>query len=491
MWFNSTFLNNSDNKPVLTQSHSNIDDFNYIMALSSPEEIEINECTSQIKKAYKFFLDTLSDILLIKKNRNDSNKIIIDYENLYKLMNFVIISLNDKEDEQQIFDTINSLGVKLTTGELLKNYLFTNANIANYSTIWKPVFEKDPETLKFWDSQITTGRLNKKTIDVFLYYYLQIKTQDKGIKGDKKLFRRWENLFLSFRTLVETNHIDKEELATEITEFAKIFMSCFNREDDNGDIPSTFGIERISFIIRNLDSTTLIPYVLYILRTVDCEKEQNKIFGFLETYIVRRLITNSNNNNYSDLFTENLIGQGIKTYDAISKYIISKDSSVSISMPTKNDVIFGFKNTQFKNNNRALGILYLLESLNRSNDHSTRLLTYNAYELEHLMPKKWKEFWQLHPNYTESERNAKILTLGNLAMITSGLNKKIRNYAWHTKRDGLNNKPGLKYCTSGLTTIEPFLSSEVWDETVIEYRANKLAEIANHRWFVKTDNSLF
>lgn len=97
MWFNSTFLNNSDNKPVLTQSHSNIDDFNYIMALSSPEEIEINECTSQIKKAYKFFLDTLSDILLIKKNRNDSNKIIIDYENLYKLMNFVIISLMIKK----------------------------------------------------------------------------------------------------------------------------------------------------------------------------------------------------------------------------------------------------------------------------------------------------------------------------------------------------------------------------------------------------------
>ena len=481
LWFNGNFLKVSDSKPILKQSHSNIDDFNYIMALSTPEVIEVNDDSSQIKKAYKFFLDTLNDIIIIKKNRDDSNKQIIDYPNLYKLMNFVIISLDDNEDEQQIFDTINSLGVKLTTGELLKNYLFANVNISDYSTIWKPIFEKDQETLKFWDSQITTGRLNKKTIDVFLYYYLQIKTQDKGIKGDKKLYRRWENLFSSFKTLVETNHIDKELLALEITEYAKLFMECFNRED-NDDIPSSFGIERISFVVNHLDSTTLIPYILYVLREVESEVEKNKIFGFLETYVVRRLVTNSNNNNYSDLFTENLIGQGIKTHEALVKYIASKDPSVSLSMPSDDDVIFGFKNTQFKNNKRALGILFLLESLTRSDVHSTRLLTFGAYELEHLMPKKWKRHWPLHPDYSESEREARILTLGNLAMITSGLNKSIRNYNWQIKKTGKNSNPGLKSFASGINTIDPYLELEEWDENTIEKRSQGLAELANQRW---------
>ena len=483
MWFNSTFLKISENKPILSQSHSNIDDFNYILALKAPEDIEVNEDSSQIKKAYKFFLDTLREIILIKNNRDDSNKPIIDVQNLFKLMNFVVISLGNNEDEQQIFDTINSLGVKLTTGELLKNYLFTNVTISDYSTIWKPVFEEDQETLRFWDSQITTGRLNKKTIDVFLYYYLQIKTQDKAIKGDKKLYRRWENLFSSFKTLVETNHIDKELLTLEITEYAKIFLKCFNRED-NDDIPSTFGIERIGFIINNLDSTTLIPYVLYVLKEVESEEERNKIFGFLETYIVRRLITNSNNNNYSDLFTENLIGQGIKTYESLVGYIISKDPSVSLSMPSDEDVIYGFKNTQFKNNNRALGILFLLESLTRSDVHSTRLLTYDAYQLEHLMPKKWKRHWSLHSDYNESERDAKILTLGNLAMITGGLNKSIRNYGWQTKKEGKNSKPGLKSFASGIITIDPYLALEKWDENTIDDRAGKLAMLANQKWSI-------
>lgn len=35
---------------------------------------------------------------------------------------FVRIDLDADEDEQQIFDTINSLGVNLTTSELLKNF---------------------------------------------------------------------------------------------------------------------------------------------------------------------------------------------------------------------------------------------------------------------------------------------------------------------------------------------------------------------------------
>ena len=69
----------------------------------------------------------------------------------------------------------------------------------------------------------------------------------------------------------------------------------------------------------------MIPYVLYIMNSVSSQEERNKIFGFLETYVIRRLIVDSNNNNYSDLFSENLIGQRINSYEALRKYILSKD----------------------------------------------------------------------------------------------------------------------------------------------------------------------
>jgi uncharacterized protein with ParB-like and HNH nuclease domain len=50
---------------------------------------------------------------------------------------FVGIDLSPDEDEQQIFDTINSLGVRLTTAELLKNYFFQREDQSSYNKNWK------------------------------------------------------------------------------------------------------------------------------------------------------------------------------------------------------------------------------------------------------------------------------------------------------------------------------------------------------------------
>lgn len=484
MWFKGTFLKLKDEKPILTQSHSNIEAFNYIMALKSPEDLSQHDSESQIYKAYSFFLSQLRDIIIVKQNLGSDGKKIIDYENLYKLMNFVVITLDNNEDEQQIFDTINSLGVKLTTGELLKNYLFSQTEIQNYNSIWKPVFEANQEIIDYWNSQISTGRLNKKTIDVFLYYYLQIKTQEKDVKGDKKQYRRWENLFLSYKTLIEENDIDKDFMAFEISEYAKKFMDCFKPSEEDNDIPCTFGLERISFIINNLDTTTLIPYVLYILTNVSSQIERNLIFGYLEKYIVRRLITDANNNNYSDLFTENLIGQGICSYEALKKYIEQKASTVSLAMPSDEAVEVGFKMTHFKNNKKALSIMYLLESLLQTDVHSMRLRPFEAYSLEHLMPKKWIKYWSAPTSITPAERDENITTLGNLAIITIGLNNSIRNYSWELKKIGKNQKPGLIEFAQGLKTVSHYLELSDWNEDTIIQRATDLAKLANQCWAI-------
>ena len=76
-------------------------------------------------------------------------------------MQFVRIDLDADEDEQQIFDTINSLGVNLTTSELLKNYFFNRETVGEYERKWADVFEKDDETKVYWDREIETGNLRE------------------------------------------------------------------------------------------------------------------------------------------------------------------------------------------------------------------------------------------------------------------------------------------------------------------------------------------
>ncbi|MDR3335972.1 MAG: DUF262 domain-containing protein [Treponema sp.] len=57
----------------------------------------------------------------------------IDPKRLQSNLMFVVVDLGIEDDEQKIFDTINSLGVKLTTAELLKNY-FSAGKILNSIT---------------------------------------------------------------------------------------------------------------------------------------------------------------------------------------------------------------------------------------------------------------------------------------------------------------------------------------------------------------------
>ena len=89
---------------ALKHNHNDEESFNTIMNLT--EEI-ILPGSDHITMAYLFFKDNI--------NVNQINP-----QNILTNIMFVGIDLNQDDDEQQIFDTINSLGVRLTTAELLK-----------------------------------------------------------------------------------------------------------------------------------------------------------------------------------------------------------------------------------------------------------------------------------------------------------------------------------------------------------------------------------
>ena len=77
------------------------------------------------------------------------------------------------------------------------------------------------------------------------------------------------------------------------------------------------GVERLAYLMYTQDFWTPVPYILYILKNVESKRERDNIFSYMETYLMRRLICKSKNNSYSDMFSENLIGQGVNTFEAL------------------------------------------------------------------------------------------------------------------------------------------------------------------------------
>ncbi len=461
-----------NNDIALLHNHNDIDAFNTVLNLSELKDLEGND---NITLAYNYF----------KKNLNPEK---LNFNNILSKILFVGIDLDENEDEQQIFDTINSLGVKLTTAELLKNYFFNRDEISTYNTYWKNIFEKDDDAKNYWDREITAGRLKRTFIDLFFFSYLQIKIQDKtlNVKTEDKIeFSKVEHLFESYKNFIKIYlNNDKKSVLSEIRDYALLFQENFDYDTIENELTDQSGIERINAIIFGLDTSTLIPYVLYVLKNVANDNERNELFDFLETYIMRRMVVHANTKNYNQLFTDRLINNDILSKKQFLEFLEGQADKVNF-LPSDEELKQGF-DSSYLINKQSAGILYFIESKIRNRSlHSTGLLGINKYSLEHLMPKKWENHWGKLSNQEDRiKRNRKLLTLGNLTIITQALNSTIRDANWTIKRKGKADKKGLNTYSAGLETMSNFLTYDEWNEQTIEERANFLYEKAKLIWTI-------
>lgn len=276
-------------------------------------------------------------------------------------------------------------------------------------------------------------------IDIFFYAFLQIKVQDPALSvntADKIDFSRLENLFESYKKFQKKyykgNNID---LLTEIQEYANIFYKNIQPHASKETIEKNAGINRINVVIFGLETTTLIPYSLYILKNLKDEEQRRQLFDIIESYVMRRIVTNQTPKNYNQLFTDRFIGNKVLSREQFISHINEKDDGVNL-FPNDELLSRGFHDNILVNKQTA-GILYFMESKIRDYFHSTALLGFDSYSLEHLMPKKWRNNWKHDFNLEKSkERDQKLLTLGNLAIITQSLNASMRDADWETKKDG-------------------------------------------------------
>jgi uncharacterized protein with ParB-like and HNH nuclease domain len=427
------------------------------------KELDENDKKKNIYLCYKYFIDN------INKDEIDPNKILA-------YINFVGITLSPYEDEQKIFDTINSLGVSLTTAELLKNFLF-NQDVESYIQNWREVFEKDEDIKKYWEQEVTAGRNKRTNIDLFLEAYLLIKVQQKEIKvstEDKLKYFKVESIFNSYKDFMKDYNVSSDLIIKELKEYAEIYKRIINPDIINEDFSKENYLERLNMIIFGLDTATIIPYVLFVCKNVNDLNERNNLFKYLETYIMRRIIVRATTKNYNQLFRQSLINNEINSLEKLKENIEKKSDKINY-MPTDTDVEKGIFES-FLSNKQTRGILYLIEKTVRDGSYTTELRNLNEYELEHIMPKKWESSWRLNDKYTKEQRNKLLLTLGNLTILTKKLNTSISNSDWDIKKNGKNSHKGLIEYANGIAIFSKYLQKEKWDEEMIIERATELKD---------------
>jgi hypothetical protein len=438
--------------------------------------------SNKVLQCFKYFSEKLHTIEVNK--RLDLFNRLLDQEN--KIL--VVIDLSDKEDEQAIFDTINSAGVRLSSADIVKNALFQKAldlfdNVEVVETLykdnWENVFSIDEEVINYWDTPRATGRLMRDNIEILLHSISVIKG---FFDPDKHTLSDLSNLYKAY--ISNINKSDLEAFIKEISKYAKLFRekilvfntsTLFNYQDN---------YVRLFHILSVCEISTFHPYILSLFYKY--ATNETKLFEELkkiEQVVIRRMITKSDT----------------KSYNKMCKDFIKDDKAIDakIAEQTDTELLNGLSNISNKN---ATLLLFWVELYRRANDskQSVKELKYN-YSLEHMMPQKWEEYWSkvdvvdnasniiTDKELAKIERNAKIYAIGNMTLLNSSLNTAVRNYEFSRKMEGEGKKRGIRhYADLGITRFDILdiydNGDKVWNEKKITDRTLSLAKDIMSIW---------
>ncbi len=440
---------------IIQNKNNNMELYDQYKNLKSDDFEKKLEQENKIIGAYIYFRNKIEESCDINDVRSYINVII-------EKLPVIHMALNAEDDVQQIFDTINSLGVKLTTAELLKNHLFSEEGLRiYYEQYWQSVFEADEDAIDFWNIEKTSGRIRRTTVELFLYSYLVIK-KESNVKLD--------TLFKEFKTYLK-NKTENEKIAfaKEIYEYALVYQSM-----PDGDNLAEFEFKehekRFFHTIREFDVNTIFPLVLLIYKKVNSQEERLKIIRVLESYIGRRTICKLTTKNYNNLFISilsELNNMEVITSSRLIKKLLSYHDD-SNKFPSDIELKSAFHSKHLINK-YSREVLYCIALYDMDHDYmDNKKLNFNGFSVEHMMPKKWQKNWNNLPeNATKEIRNSTLLCLGNLTLIKGKLNSSLRDSSWANKKKKLKQFSTLKQTTK-------YLDIEDWNEVQIKVRAEDL-----------------
>lgn len=175
-------------------------------------------------------------------------------------------------------------------------------------------------------------------------------------------------------------------LLEEMRKCAKVFYDSFEPNIDNTTLPYNNYLKRVNLIIFTLGYTFLIPYVLYVQLKVSDPHQRNEIFRLLESFIMHRVMLQKNSKGLDLFVIHQLIAKGISTADQLSNHLQRDGGYLEIPKYKEFEASF---HQQKLTNIRAKIALYLLE-LSHPNRKLSVLPSFNKFNIDFLMPKKWE-----------------------------------------------------------------------------------------------------
>ena len=446
----------------------------------------------RLAAAYLYFSDRIGEFVSAAGPDQGlrEQRIFAIYQALRTSLQLVVIELEDGDDPQVIFETLNARGQPLLPSDLIRNYIFLNAaNDPNceaddlYNRYWRG-FDDDRVSQvvngenRFWHVPERQGRLLRPRIDLFLFHYLTMKTERDLNIGQ---------LFGEFRDWRDSHPQKIEELLGDLNAYSVIFQSLVQPK---GDDRAALLAKRL----KALDNSTVNPVLLYLM-SLPADRlpltSLNAILADIESWLVRRFVCQLTNKNYNRFFVS-LIGKikrASPTTDLaeVVRDELSRSRDVTTRWPSDEEFEAAWLSKPIyakSRPDRSAMVLRAIEARIRTSKNEAVTLP-DALSVEHLLPQKgtladypYSEELPLQPGESVERCRERVLhTIGNLTLLTTELNSSVSNGPFPGKSANIGAHSDLRL-NAWLRADPP----QTWSETSIIERGKNLFETANEIW---------
>ena len=193
-------------------------------------------------------------------------------------LEIINITLNNEDNPQLIFESLNSTGLDLSEGDKIRNFILMGLHSK----------EQDEYYDKYWNH---IEECTKYDVSSFVRDYLSVK--QLAIPSQKKIY-------ISFKEYVEQQSIGTEELLKELLAYAKRYEILLCGGTKNRSLDSCI------YRLNRLETTVTRPFFLEVLRLYDEGKldmsQIADIFLITENYLFRRTICDLPTNALNKIF---------------------------------------------------------------------------------------------------------------------------------------------------------------------------------------------
>ncbi len=401
----------------------------------------------------------------------------------------VVIKLNENENEQVIFDTINSTGVKLTASDVIKNALFQKIRQPGgvlerfYTETWQKSFEENEEAQAEWLDTRGIGQNQRTHIDLFFYSFAIIEGFFR-VPGDTIT-----NLAERYKEHIRNISIeDTKSFIRKICDYAEAYRDTFIEFGDIKEYKYSDARNRLLQILNTIKITAFDPFILFAVKNYD-ENRQKELFQKLECYVMRHYIIGNTSKMGSFLSDAVEMIEGSFDFEEKLADTLISDQRLDNSL-------------KYVNNTKAKLLLFWVElhrHIRKESDLHNGSLSY-TFDLEHIMPQKWDEYWKVDvlpvldengepvpDELAEQTRKQAVYEIGNMTLLSSKLNRKLQNFSFEAKVNGAvidkKPRPGMKEFASLSITKEVIGRDPlVWNEAGIHERTEKLSAEIKLLW---------